>query len=69
MQCLKVTSVCNLCVVYYNLDEDDDTAGHSGDQGAHRHEPEVSRGAEHAEGGQAAGNDQHPVTLAVTVTQ
>ena len=46
-----------------NLDEDDDTAGHSGDQGTHRHEPEVSRRAEHAEGGQAAGHDQHPDTL------
>ena len=53
----------SLCVVYYNLDEDDDTAGHCGDQGAHSHEPEVSRGAEHAEGGQAAGHYQHPDTL------
>ena len=53
----------SLCVVYYNLDEDDDTASHCGDQGAHSHEPEVSRGAEHAEGSQAAGHYQHPDTL------
>ena len=53
----------SLCVVYYNLDEDDDTAGHCGDQGAHSHEPEVSRRAEHAEGSQEAGHYQHPDTL------
>ena len=65
IQCIKVTIVCNLslCVVYNNLDEDDDTAGHCGDQGAHSHEPEVSRGAEHAEGSQEAGHYQHPDTL------
>ena len=51
-------------MVSTDLDQDDDAARHGGDESSHGHKPEVCRGAEHAEGGQAAGHYQHPVTFA-----
>ena len=52
------------CTGETDLDQHNDTASHSGDESAHSYKPEVCRGAEHAEGGQAAGHYQHPVTFA-----